>query len=117
MKATGSTADQHRKDVQRYQHLTGDVMPRIARDERRDWPIVNDHCFQRVVLDTICGGIWYDYLSRPAYKNLTARQARDAVVLCEAIVSGRADLGTLNEQSLRWRAEARRQQVQVPRLL
>ncbi|MEM7723288.1 MAG: hypothetical protein AAF376_13030 [Pseudomonadota bacterium] len=93
--------------VARYRHLTGHVMPELARDPARSWPVVNDHCFQRIVLDTICGGVWYHHIARPAYKNLTLDQARHAVTLSEAIVAGCADLSTLNAQSLRWRGKRR----------
>ena len=40
--------------VSRYMTLTKDVMPRLARTTHSDWPVRNDHCFQRIVLDTIC---------------------------------------------------------------
>tara|TARA_B100000886_G_C20252808_1_gene419557 strand:+ start:60 stop:278 length:219 start_codon:yes stop_codon:yes gene_type:complete len=61
------------------------------------------HCFQRIVLDTICGGVWYEYLSRPAYKHLSEDQALRAVALCAAIIDGKLGLRKLNRQSLIWR--------------
>ena len=91
--------------VARYLHLTREEMPRLARQGGRGWPVVNDHCFQRIVLDAICGGVWYDHLGRPAYKHLTKDQARAAVALCEDIIAGRADLTALNHQSLKWRGK------------
>ena len=93
--------------VARYLQLTREEMPRLARDGGRGWPVVNDHCFQRIVLDAVCGGVWYDYLARPAYKHLTEVQAQAAVALCEDIIAGRADLAALNRQSLRWRGKLR----------
>ena len=36
---------------------------------------IDHHCFQRIVLDTICGGVWYEHLSRPECNNLTNDQA------------------------------------------
>lgn len=36
-----------------YLALTRDVLPGLASREGCDWPIREDHCFQRVVLDTI----------------------------------------------------------------
>jgi len=59
----------HLVDV--YLHLTKEILPSLARSSRRDWPVREDHCFQRIVLDTICDGVWYEHLDRPAYKNLT----------------------------------------------
>ena len=84
-------------------HLTKEVLPLMARSDNLKWPIQEDHCFQRIVLDTICGGVWYDHLSRPAYKHLTDDQLQRAVDLCQSIVSGQVDLHKLNQQSLAWR--------------
>ncbi|MEL6586770.1 MAG: hypothetical protein AAFY65_11905 [Pseudomonadota bacterium] len=92
--------------VARYLHLTRNVMPGLAR--ARGWPVVHDHCFQRIVLDNVAGGVWYDRIARPAHRNLTAAQAATALALCEAIIAGRADLHQLNAASLRWRGKARR---------
>ena len=71
----------------------------MARSGERDWPVREDHCFQRIVLDTICGGIWYEHLVRPAYKHLTNDQAQSAVERCQKIANGQADLKQLNQQS------------------
>ena len=104
MKAeTGNT----RNLVDDYLHLTKEVLPSLARFGGQDWPVHEDHCFQRIVLDTVCGGVWYAYLDRPAYKNLTHDQARRAVALCREIAEGRADLRQLNIQSLIWRGKRR----------
>jgi hypothetical protein len=99
----GRTADL----VSRYMVLTKETMPMLARTSHTHWPIRNDHCFQRVVLDAVCGGVWYDYVLQPAYKHLTQDQAAKAVELCEAILSGVTDLGVLNQQSLAWRGKIR----------
>ena len=103
-----SEADARREAlVARYRHLTGVVLPAQARDRTRGWPVVNDHCFQRIVLDAVCGGVWYDHVPRPAYRNLTSGQAAAAVALCEAILDGSEDVSALNRQSLRWRGKLR----------
>ena len=91
--------------ISAYMHLTKKVLPSMARRDGRNWPVAEDHCFQRIVLDTICGGVWYEHLSRPAYKHLTNDQARRAVELCQDIAEGRADLRQLNQQSLIWRGK------------
>lgn len=93
--------------VDRYLHLTKNVLPRMARSGTVNWPVVNDHCFQRIVLGAVCGGVWYDTIDRPAYKHLTADQAHQAVALCEAIIAGTADVADLNRQSLKWRGKLR----------
>ena len=93
--------------VSQYMALTKNVMPKLARTTHGHWPLRNDHCFQRIVLDTVCGGVWYDHLNRPAYKNLTFQQVEQAVRLCDQIIAGDADLVALNAQSLVWRGKAR----------
>jgi hypothetical protein len=89
--------------VSTYMHLTKQVLPLMARSDQTNWPVREDHCFQRIVLDTICGGVWYEHLSRPAYKHLTEDQAQRAVALCRAIIDNDVDLKQLNHQSLVWR--------------
>ena len=86
-------------------------MPVFALDKKRDWPVQNDHCFQRIVLDTICEGVWYDHIARPAYKHLSPTQALAAVQLCEQIIAGQIDLTALNQKSLAWRGK-----LKLPRL-
>ena len=71
-----------------YLHLTKKVLPQLARGDEHNWPVSEDHCFQRIVLDTICGGVWYEQLSRPAVKHLTNDQAQRAVHLCRSILAG-----------------------------
>ena len=91
--------------VNTYLHLTREVLPSLARSNRQDWPVREDHCFQRIVLDTICDGVWYEHVVRPAYKNLTNDEAQRAVDLCYEIAEGHADLRQLNNQSLIWRGK------------
>lgn len=91
--------------IRRYLHLTGTVMPELASTERQAWPVRNDHCFRRIVLDSVCGGVWYDHLSRPAYRHLNLEQAQRAVQLCEDIIAGTADLIDLNRKSLSYRGK------------
>lgn len=91
--------------VSRYMILTKEIMPQMVRNREVKWPVQNDHCFQRIVLDAICNGHWHKYLARPAYKHLTHGQAVLAVQLCEDIVAGRVNLYDLNRQSLIWRGK------------
>ena len=89
--------------VERYLHLTRIVMPTLARSTKRHWPVRNDHCFQRIVLDMVCDGVWYDHIARPAYRHISEAQAAKAVQLCDQIIAGETDLSVLNQQSLTWR--------------
>jgi hypothetical protein len=91
--------------IEQYLTLTKEVMPKMARESRNNWPVKHDHCFQRIVLDSICKGIWYESINRPAYKHLNHRQAAHAVKLCNEIIAGQVDLSQLNAQSLIWRGK------------
>ena len=101
----GSNESPINNKVERYIKLTKEVLPMMASDKKLQWPVKYDHCFQRIVLDNICNGCWYDHLKRPAYNHLSNRQALKAVKLCEDIISGNADLHALNRQSLIWRGK------------
>ena len=104
---TGNKDDDHQEDaISRYMRLTREVLPRMAREPGRNWPVREDHCFQRIVLDAVCGGVWHTKIPRPAYRHLSTNQARLAVALCEDIITGKADLRRLNAQSLAWRGKA-----------
>ena len=109
-------AEKEEKDtlIASYMHLTKEVLPSLARSDRTDWPVSEDHCFQRIVLDTICSGIWYEHLDRPAYKHLTNDQAQRAIELCRDIMEERVDLKHLNQQSLIWRGCGARGGVMFP---
>ncbi len=63
----------------------------------------HDHCFQRIVLDNICGDAWYSVIKAPAYKHLNIVQATAAVALCHQIINGDVALSMLNARSLSWR--------------
>lgn len=89
--------------IDRYLHLTRVVMPDMARSSHAHWPVCHDHCFQRIVLDNTCGGVWYDHIRRPARRHLDPERALRAVRLCDDIIAGRADLAALNRKSLAWR--------------
>lgn len=90
----------------RWLHLTRVTLPGLA--ATRGWPIRNDHCFQRVLLDAACGGRWLDHVEgRPAYKAIDETRLATAVTLARAVASGTADLAGLNRQSLAWRGKLR----------
>jgi hypothetical protein len=100
-------AEKEEKDtlIATYMHLTKKVLPSLARSDQTNWPVSEDHCFQRIILDQVCGGVWYEHLGRPAYKHLTNDQAKRAVELCQRIIERWEDLKQLNQQSLIWRGK------------
>ncbi|WP_420933526.1 hypothetical protein ACOJR9_13880 [Alteromonas sp. A081] len=96
--------------IRAYLEYTKTILPTMATSLGRQsanqlvtWPIHNDHCFQRVVLDTICQAPWYDVIPSPAYKNLSLEQARAAKALCKKIANNQVCLTTLNNRSKAWR--------------
>ena len=91
--------------IEQYLIMTKEVMPKMALEPTNNWPVKNDHCFQRIVLDSICQGVWYESIERPAYKHLNHAQAKLAVKLCDEIIAGQVDLSQLNLQSLTWRGK------------
>ncbi|WP_375273212.1 GCN5-related N-acetyltransferase [Sphingomonas sp.] len=92
---------------QRWLTLTRELMPTLASE--CGWPVRNDHCFQRILLDAAVGGCWYDAIpQRPAYRHAEATLLARAIDLGEAVVAGEADLAALNRQSLAWRGKASR---------
>jgi hypothetical protein len=88
----------------RWLDLTRRVMPALAAE--RGWPVRADHCFQRILLDNVFGGVWYDHVAhRPAYAHADPVALASAVRLGEAAIAGEVDLAELNRRSLRWRRE------------
>ena len=69
--------------ISTYMHLTKEVLPSLAKNDRTNWPVSEDHCFQRIVLDNVCGGVCYEHMNRPAYRHLTSGQGERAVELCK----------------------------------
>ena len=91
----------------RWLYLTKEQLPARARSQR--WPLREDHCFQRVLLDAVCGGRWYDHVpARPAYRHLDADRLARAVGLAERLATEPDAVTLLREldaQSLAWRGK------------
>ncbi len=93
---------------QEYTWLTSIVLPQLA--TQRDFPVSEDHCFQRIILDNLFGCCWYDALENSqgsAYRQLSESQLRAAIALAHSIVQLPDDyLHKLNQSSLAWRGQA-----------
>lgn len=70
-----------------------------------EWPIAHDHCFGRVVLDTLFEDEWYSHVDgRPAYEHLSPAELREAIAIADQLLEGGRPVVTeLNDNSLRWR--------------
>ncbi|KAK6379026.1 hypothetical protein LTS17_006729 [Exophiala oligosperma] len=80
-----------------------------ARDHAQSrWPVTLDHCFARIILDNTIGNgekQWDKVIAKPAIRNMTEQQFRDAISLGEDIQKGKIDLCDLDEISLRCRGK------------
>ena len=89
---------------QTWLQLTRVTLPRLS--ALRNWPVREDHCFQRILLDVVYGGVWYDHVKgRPAYRWIAIDRLEAAVALGQRIADGDEDLRVLNARSLAWRRE------------
>ena len=98
--------------VRRWFALTRDTMPSVA--GKRGWPVRFDHCFQRILLDNACGARWTDRLKRPAYAHAPDTILRAAIALGEDVMANRADLWSLDENSLSWRGKPVKRMSRMP---
>lgn len=88
-----------------YLKLTNEVLPQIA--IQNQWPIIENHCIQRVILDNITQDCWYLQLpktNKPAYRQLNSRQLGSAVYLAISMsLNGHSFVQWLNHCSLSFR--------------
>ena len=108
MKKTRSEKQQekdalHARWRERYWQITTVDLPEIA--AKREWEVDTAEAFQRIILDTICKGVWYYKIPEPAITGMRPAQLRKAVYLAEDLLSGQRMLEPLDAQSKQWRAE------------
>ena len=89
--------------ARRWFALTRDRMPGLA--QQRGWPVFEDHCFQRILLDNAVGEKWNNEIPAPAYRNADDDLLERAIALGEAAIAGSEDLDDLNRNSLAWRGK------------
>jgi len=89
---------------ERYLQRVTEALPEAAA-EAGDLPIHHDHCFARVVLDTLFQGVWYDHIDEtPAYEQLSTEELREAIEIADKMLEdGKPTVEALNQQSLEWR--------------
>ena len=69
------------------------------------WPVRFDHCFARILLDCVHDRPWREIVPPPAWKNTDVGKLRQATLLGEAVLEGRANLIDLNQRSLKLRGK------------
>ena len=62
-----------------------------------------DHCFARIVLDTLCQWIWYDYIPKPAINHMSQQQFKKAIEIARRCIDDPDYCNVLNKQSIVWR--------------
>ena len=95
--------------IELYFHLTKELLPLKAKVY--DWPIQDDHCFQRVLLDNLFNGVWYDFLpqKRPAYQQCSNFELGHLVYDALTLYYGNRRLVTSwNEKSLSFRKKEKK---------
>ena len=89
--------------------LTRETLPALAAQRRataRAWPVVADHCFMRIILDSVHGQRWDSIVTaRPAYRHMADDHLHAAITLARQIADGAVDLWALNAKSLAWRGK------------
>ena len=86
--------------------ITRQTLPELAKTQ--PWPVSADHCFMRILLDAVHEGRWDKAVQeRPAYQHIDVERLAAAVKLAEGVAAGKADLWTLNAQSLAWRGNGK----------
>jgi hypothetical protein len=91
-----------------YQLLVNDRLPHAAKSRsptQSSWPVHLNHCFGRIILDSVCDKPWKEVIKSPATRNMSMEQLQRCVELGEAILSGEANLQRLNEKSLEMRGK------------
>lgn len=91
----------------RWRELVDERLPAAA-GAHPDWPVSQNHCFARILLDNACGGPWRESVAPPAWANMPPERLDLALSLGEAVLDGRQDLTVLNHRSLLWRRKVRR---------
>jgi hypothetical protein len=88
----------------RWRELVGTRLPQAAAS-RPHWPVTQDHCFARILLDNACGRPWREVIRPPAWQQAPAEVLEQACRMGQAVLEARADLADLNRRSLRLRGK------------
>lgn len=84
--------------TEQYLDLVNHQLPAAA--QHGQYPVRFNHCFARIILDTICGCPWYEVVERPAYKHLSSEQMHQAIALAHQFLDDPQTCHAANRQSL-----------------
>lgn len=84
---------------------------------QKRWPVHIDHCFARIILDSVIGvdAPWTAKLRAPAWKNMSVEQLKDAIDVGQQIALGALDLAELDDKSLALRGKIKHDNSQRKR--
>jgi len=92
---------------QEYLDLTNRILPKKAKEQHL--AIRFNHCFQRIILDTLFQGCWYNHLNRssriPAYQQLNEDQLSRAIAIADQMIEDPQIVEELNRRSLQYRGK------------
>jgi hypothetical protein len=69
------------------------------------YPVKEDHCFKRILLDHICGGVWYEKISKPAKAHMSLEQLEGGIEAGRQMLENPERSWKWNRESLEWRRE------------
>ncbi len=73
------------------------------------YPVTEGHCFQRIILDQLSGGVWYGKIKKPAKKNMTQKQLEKAIEAGRQLLTNPQRTWKWNDQSKTWRRDWRKE--------
>ncbi|KAL9014927.1 MAG: hypothetical protein Q9173_000432 [Seirophora scorigena] len=93
-----------------WKRMYGETLPSLAVSKspvQDSWPVHVDHCFGRIILDTVVGrdSPWMNKIKSPAVKTMTSEQLEACFALGTAIAEGKESLAMLDAKSLQLRGK------------
>lgn len=89
----------------RWRELVMKDLPAVTLQRR--WPVSEDHCFARILLDNACGRPWRETIAPPAWRNAPDDILMQAIMAGDQVLTGDVDLDELNDRSLEMRGKCR----------
>lgn len=89
--------------TEQYLDLINHRLPAAA--QHGEYPVRFNHCFARIILDNVCGKPWYEAIAKPAYKNMTEAQVKEAIAIGQTFLDDPAACHDANRRSLQYRGK------------
>jgi len=89
--------------TEQYLNLINQKLPAAA--QQGGYPVRFNHCFTRIILDNVFGKPWYEAIAKPAYKNMTEAQMKEAIAIGQAFLDNPRACHDANRRSLEYRGK------------